>query len=90
MAGLQLQVSGGAAGQKLDITQGEETVPGNPHQILYPMRTGNTFQQTWTLRQGNSTFENHEYSLFRYGEIRITTRSWENTATCGEVIQAPM
>ena len=85
MAGLRLRVTGGVAGQKLDITQGEETVPGAPHQILYPMRTGNTFQQTWTLQHGISEFENHEYSTFRYGEIKVSTRSWENNATCGEV-----
>ena len=48
------------------------------NRILYPMRTGNTFQETWTLKAdaGTSRFENHEYKLFRYGaEITIIIRA---------------
>ena len=68
MGGLSLTVRGGAEGQRLDIRLSEELT--GPHTILYPMRTGNKFQELWTLGPGpTSAFENHEYRLFRYGEI---------------------
>jgi alpha-L-rhamnosidase len=34
-------------------------------------RTGNTYQETWSLQDGTSQIENHEYKLFRWGEIKV-------------------
>ena len=38
--------------------------------ILFPMRTGNTYEEIWTMNEGVSVFENHEYKLFRYNPDR--------------------
>ena len=37
-----------------------------------PMRTGNTYHEVWTLKDGVSSIENHEYKLFRWAEIVVT------------------
>jgi alpha-L-rhamnosidase len=57
----------------LDVRLGEEL--SGPSSVLYPMRTGNTYQSTWTMAQGLSAFQHHEYMLFRYGEIRSLNTS---------------
>ena len=36
------------------------------------MRTGNTYHEVWTLKDGVSSIENHEYKLFRWAEIVVT------------------
>eukprot|EP01045_Picozoa_sp_COSAG04_P005053 COSAG04_NODE_229_length_19247_cov_7.166910_4_plen_70_part_00 len=36
------------------------------------MRTGNTYHEIWTLKDGVSEIENHEYKLFRWAEIVVT------------------
>jgi alpha-L-rhamnosidase len=33
---------------------------------------GNTYHEVWTLKDGSSEFENHEYKLFRWAEINVT------------------
>ena len=37
-----------------------------------PMRTGNTYHEVWTLKDGVSSIENHEYKLFRWAEIVVS------------------
>ena len=75
MAGLTLKVTGGKAGAKITVRLSEEllcsgcsakgcnTCDANTttKAILYPMRTGNTYAETWTLADGTSEIENHEY-----------------------------
>ena len=39
--------------------------------ILFPMRTNNKYEEIWTLKDGVSEFENHEYKLFRYDLDRL-------------------
>ena len=45
--------------------------------ILYPMRTNNKYAETWTLADGTSTIENHEYKLFRWGEITMSAADYD-------------
>lgn len=75
MAGLRLEVPGGAAadGWVLQMVLGEEL--SAPNTVMYPMRTGNTYANTFTLRSGVSVFQHHEYMLFRYGELRFLNAS---------------
>jgi alpha-L-rhamnosidase len=39
-----------------------------------------SYHEVWTLQDGTSAFENHEYKLFRWGEIMVNT-----TSASGEV-----
>jgi hypothetical protein len=41
--------------------------------ILFPMRTNNKYEEIWTLTEGVSEFENHEYKLFRYRPKRLAS-----------------
>ena len=49
MAGVHLETTGGAPASQLDLRLGEELI--SPNTILYPMRTGNTYQNTFTTRR---------------------------------------
>jgi hypothetical protein len=95
MGGINLEWTGSAEGGSLqhyplDIRMSEELASNDPtnHSILYPMRTGNKYQMTWTPVGSNgsfgsnqsddgstSSFEQHEYYLFRYGELKLLTPS---------------
>ena len=66
---------------------------GESAQVLYPMRTGNHYRMVWTTGSGTNAsggmvLENHEYMLFRYGELKVITGGGGGpavqTATCGE------
>lgn len=57
--------------------------------ILFPMRTGNTYEEIWTMNEGVSVFENHEYKLFRYNPDRsprpgvfVFVAGWHCTCLC--------
>jgi alpha-L-rhamnosidase len=73
MAGIVLKWHAPAlAGATLDLRMGEELA--SPQRVMEPMRTTNIYQMTWTLANGakSSSFEQHEYFLFRYGELRYS------------------
>lgn len=87
MAGLTMNVIGGTKGVKMNIKLSEELLckgctsakcntcnyNDTTKAVLFPMRTNNKYEETWTLGDGVSTIENHEYKLFRYGEITLET-----------------
>lgn len=66
--GIRLAVADGVAGATATIRLGEEMLP-NTSLPMYRMRTGNLYQDVWTLRDGHNTVSGHEYSEFRYGEV---------------------
>lgn len=66
VAGFQLNVDG-TEGHEVEIRLGEELEA--PEIVLHNMRTGNTYQEVWTLKEGPQTLENWGYRVFRYAEI---------------------
>ena len=69
MGGIHLEVpAGGAKGFKYaEVTLSEELAgPYGSGQLLYPMRTGNTYRYTFTLDAARrSVYDIHEYALYR-------------------------
>jgi hypothetical protein len=72
MGGIQLEWTG-ETGYGINLRMGEELTANNS--VLEPMRTGNKYEMTWTPAtssdSGSSSFEQHEYYLFRYGELKL-------------------
>ncbi|MDD2630585.1 MAG: family 78 glycoside hydrolase catalytic domain, partial [Limnochordia bacterium] len=66
IGGLQLTVEG-VAGQNVEIRLGEELTA--PHTVMYQLRTGNMYQETWTLKDGPQTIEHWGMRVFRYAEV---------------------
>lgn len=66
VAGLQLHLNG-IKGHPVEIRFGEEL--SAPQTVRHQMRTRNTYQETWTLKDGPQTLENWGYRVFRYVEI---------------------
>jgi alpha-L-rhamnosidase len=64
--GLSLDLTG-TAGQVLDLRFGEEL--SAPQTVRYAMRTGNTYQDRWTLREGQQHLETWGMRVFRYAEV---------------------
>jgi len=69
---LRLTFTGGADidGQTVAVRLGEEMTSWEPPTVMYKMRTGNTYLNSWTLREGLQTVEQHEYLEFRYVEVQ--------------------
>ena len=69
MGGIHLEVpAGGAKGFKYaEVTLSEELAGAyGSGQLLYPMRTGNTYRYTFTLDPAKrSVYDVHEYALYR-------------------------
>lgn len=65
LAGIQLNVVSDA-GRAVEIRLGEELEAAD---TVRPMRTGNTYQEVWTLKEGPQVLENWGYRAFRYAEI---------------------
>jgi len=83
MGGIRLEVVA-KTGTKFQVTLSEELVSNRTKELLYPMRTGNTYRSLWTARGGAvSVFEHHEYMLFRYAEVRVWD-GYNSSATCSE------
>ncbi|CAK0810812.1 unnamed protein product [Prorocentrum cordatum] len=78
MGGIELEWTGGTA--SLNIRASEELVSNTS--IKFPMRTGNQFEMNWEGGPGTSSFEQHEYWLFRYGELRVKTSLSQSTSAC--------
>ena len=95
MGGLRLEITGLAAGAKVQVTMSEEMADTESHTLLYPMRTGNHYRAVWTT--GNflsSVFESHEFKLFRYAEVLVLSDGstdppvYSTTNTCQEIAAA--
>ncbi len=67
IGGFRLRDVVGEAGQEVDIRLGQELI--GPQTVLYNKRTGNTYQEVWTLRDGPQTLTNWGYRSFRYAEV---------------------
>ncbi|MCC2592937.1 glycoside hydrolase family 78 protein [Tessaracoccus sp. OS52] len=66
LGGLSLDLNG-SAGQVLDIRFGEEL--SAPMTVRFAMRTGNTYQDRPTLREGQQHLETWGMRVFRYAEV---------------------
>jgi alpha-L-rhamnosidase len=66
LAGIRLDLVG-TAGHEVEIRLGEEL--SEPNTVRYNLRTGNTYQEMWTLTNGRQALENFGYRVFRYAEI---------------------
>ena len=71
MAGLELEWNGGNA--TINLRASEELITNTS--IKFPMRTGNAYEMQWTAGEGTSSFEQHEYWEFRYGEIKAFSQA---------------
>jgi hypothetical protein len=76
---LRLPIDAFPVGTALQVTLGEELV-GDRHtstSIMYPMRTGNRYRNVWTVTitppSDVTTFEHHEYMLFRFATVEVVS-----------------
>lgn len=67
IAGFRLADIEGESGQEVDIRLGQELL--GPQTVRYEMRTGNTYQEVWTLTDGPQTLTNWGYRSYRYAEV---------------------
>jgi len=68
MAGLELEWTAGNA--TINLRASEELTSNTS--ILFPMRTGNKYEMNWTAGNATSSFEQHEFWTFRYGEMKVS------------------
>ena len=66
MGGLSLDLDG-TAGQVVDLRFGAEL--SAPQTVRHAMRTGNTYQDKWTLKVGPQHLETWGMRVFRYAEV---------------------
>ncbi len=66
VGGIRLDIEG-TAGHEVEIRLGEEL--SATQTVRHNMRTGNTYQEVWTLTDGRQVLENFGYRVFRYAEI---------------------
>ncbi|MFJ3673312.1 family 78 glycoside hydrolase catalytic domain [Streptomyces sp. NPDC090106] len=69
VGGLALEVTG-IAGDTIEVRLGEEL--NDDGTVRYALRTGNTYREVWTLRDGAQRFEHWGYRGFRWAELRTT------------------
>lgn len=86
LGGIRLDLEG-AAGHQVEIRLGEEL--SAPHTVRHNMRTGNTYQEMWTLKDGRQTVENFGYRVFRYAEIRNAPAGFDKDAIRAVVLRYP-
>lgn len=67
IGGFQLMDIEGEAGQEVEIRLGQELI--GPKTVRYTKRTGNTYQEIWTLADGRQTLTNWGYRSYRYAEV---------------------
>jgi len=67
IGGFRLHNVEGTAGQEVEIRLGQEVLA--PHTVRYVKRTGNTYQEMWTLADGPQTLSNWGYRSYRYAEV---------------------
>ena len=66
VGGLRLTLDG-TAGQQVRILSGE--VLSSPGTVKYQLGTGDTYDDTWTLKSGEQTLQYWGYRTFRYVEV---------------------
>lgn len=66
IGGLQLALAG-SPGQRVELRFGEEL--SAPQTVRYAMRTGNTYQDRWTLSGEKQRLETWGMRVFRYAEV---------------------
>eukprot|EP00039_Didymoeca_costata_P005722 m.83920 g.83920 ORF g.83920 m.83920 type:complete len:1143 (-) comp12945_c1_seq2:86-3514(-) len=69
MGGLKVTFEDGVNGTVVNAGVGEEYLPSG--QVMTEMRTGNNYNDKWTLKDGVNHFEHHEYMEFRYIQISV-------------------
>lgn len=69
VGGLALEVAG-TAGETVEVRLGEELTPEGS--VKYQLRTGNTYREIWTLREGKQQFEHWGYRGFRWAELHTS------------------
>jgi alpha-L-rhamnosidase len=67
LGGFRLHKIMGEAGREVEIRLGQELL--GPQTVRYAKRTGNTYQEVWTLRDGPQTLSNWGYRSYRYAEV---------------------
>lgn len=67
--GIHLKIKGNSvtAGDSVILRLGEQVWSNGT--VRFHMRTGATYEDIWSLRDGQQTIEHHEYMEFRYGEL---------------------
>lgn len=92
--GVTLSVRNGSVGKTVIVTLSEELMPTNDWDkasgVRDPMRTGNTFKDTWILRDGPQTMQQHEYMEFRYAEVYGWPELLHSEDATAWVIRYPM
>eukprot|EP00035_Acanthoeca_spectabilis_P031454 m.14156 g.14156 ORF g.14156 m.14156 type:complete len:993 (+) comp4760_c0_seq1:3-2981(+) len=86
--GINLTVASPRSGVAITIKLGESLNPDGT--VKVPMYTGNTFEDTWTLREGNQTLFQHEYMEFRWGEITGLPQPLSVADVGAWVVRAPL
>ena len=66
-AGFSLADVDSPGGERVEIRLGQERF--GPNGVRYRKRTGNTYQEVWTLAEGRQTLRNWGYRSFRYAEV---------------------
>ncbi|RII08640.1 Bacterial alpha-L-rhamnosidase [Streptomyces sp. YIM 130001] len=69
VGGLGLELRG-RAGDTVEVRLGEEL--NDDGTVRHEMRTGNTYREIWTLRDGVQHIEHWGYRAFRWAELRTT------------------
>lgn len=66
VGGLRMTIDG-TMGRKIDLRMGEEL--NSDGSVRFKMRTGNHYQDRWTLADGPQTLQTHGYRVFRHAEV---------------------
>eukprot|EP00039_Didymoeca_costata_P008725 m.115456 g.115456 ORF g.115456 m.115456 type:complete len:887 (-) comp14206_c1_seq1:419-3079(-) len=69
--GVNFTITAPSDGMNVTVSLSEEltTAKDGSTTVLVPMRTGNSFVDTWTLRKGIQVVTQHEYMEFRYAMV---------------------
>ena len=62
--------------RELEIRLGEELVDSET--VRYKMRTGNTYRETWKVKEGEQTLQHWGYRVFRYAEVHGLPEGLDN------------
>ena len=68
--GVVLNVADGVAGSTVTVRRGEELLP-NMSLPMFRMRTGNLYQEIWTLQEGANRLVGHEPTEWRFGSLEL-------------------
>ena len=75
VGGLRVQVRA-SDGARIEVRLGEQRDADG--RVISSMPTGNVYEETWTLRDGEQEVEHWGYRAFRYGELRVLSGEIEN------------